>query len=159
MMITIDFHDETNSVDEAFVDLIHRIISFAGEKEGIEAEAEVSVSFVDDKEIQEINRNYRQKDTPTDVISFAMQELGEGEEEVNVLDENMPMILGDIIISVDTAKVQAEEYGHSLERELGFLALHGFLHLLGYDHMNTEDEKKMFGRQEEILHEFGLERS
>ncbi|MGP4061671.1 rRNA maturation RNase YbeY [Halobacillus sp. H74] len=157
MMITIDFQDETNSVDEAFVDLIQRIIRFAGEKEGLKGDSEVSVSFVDNSEIQEINRNYRQKDEPTDVISFAMQELGDG--EMNILDENMPVMLGDIVISVDKAKDQAEEYDHSLERELGFLALHGFLHLLGYDHLNEEDEKAMFGRQEEILHEFGLQRS
>ncbi|MBN9653721.1 rRNA maturation RNase YbeY [Halobacillus sp. GSS1] len=156
-MITIDFQDETNSVDEAFVDMIQRIIRFAGEKEEVKGDAEVSVSFVDNNEIQEINRNYRQKDEPTDVISFAMQELGE--DEMNVLDENMPLMLGDIIISVDKAKEQAEDYNHSLEREFGFLALHGFLHLLGYDHMNEEDEKQMFGRQEEILHEFGLQRS
>ncbi|SEH60509.1 probable rRNA maturation factor [Halobacillus karajensis] len=156
-MITIDFQDETNSVDEAFVDMIQRIIHFAGEKEEVNGDAEVSVSFVDNKHIQEINRNYRQKDEPTDVISFAMQELGE--DELNVLDENMPLMLGDIVISVDKAKEQAEEYNHSLEREFGFLALHGFLHLLGYDHLNEEDEKKMFGRQEEILYEFGLQRS
>ncbi|SFJ19721.1 probable rRNA maturation factor [Halobacillus dabanensis] len=156
-MITIDFQDETNSVDEAFIDMIHRIIRFAGEKEDVAGDAEVSISFVDNNEIQEINRNYRQKDQPTDVISFAMQELGDG--EMNVLDENMPKMLGDIVISVDKAKEQADEYNHSLEREFGFLALHGFLHLLGYDHMNQDDEKKMFARQEEILHEFGLQRS
>ncbi|RWZ60881.1 rRNA maturation RNase YbeY [Halobacillus fulvus] len=153
----IDFQDETNSVDEAFVDLIQRIIQFAGEKEGIQADSEVSISFVDNNEIQEINRNYRQKDTPTDVISFAMQEEGEG--EMQILNEDLPLMLGDIVISVDKAKEQAEDYNHSLEREFGFLALHGFLHLLGYDHLNEEDEKKMFGRQEEILHEFGLQRS
>lgn len=156
-MIHIDFQDETNSIDEAFVDLIQRIIRFAGKKEGVEADSEVSISFVDNDEIQEINRNYRQKDEPTDVISFAMQEEGEG--EMKILNEDMPLMLGDIIISVDKAKEQAEDYGHALEREFGFLALHGFLHLLGYDHMNDEDEKVMFNRQEEILHEFGLQRS
>ncbi|MBN8236671.1 rRNA maturation RNase YbeY [Halobacillus kuroshimensis] len=155
--MTIDFHDETNSVDEAFVDMIQRILEFAGGREGITGDAEVSVSFVDNKEIQELNRNYRQKDEPTDVISFAMQETGEG--EVDILDENLPMMLGDIVISVDKAKEQAEDYHHSLEREFGFLALHGFLHLLGYDHLNEEDEKKMFTRQEDILREFGLQRS
>ncbi|MCA0982710.1 rRNA maturation RNase YbeY [Halobacillus yeomjeoni] len=157
MMIHIDFQDETNSVDEAFVDLIQRVIRFAGDKEDIEVDAEVSISFVDNDEIQEINRNYRQKDQPTDVISFAMQEEGEG--EMKILNEDMPLMLGDIVISLDKAKEQAEDYGHSLERELGFLALHGFLHLLGYDHMNEEDEKAMFDRQEEILNEFGLERT
>lgn len=156
-MIHVDFHDETNSVDEAFVDLVERIIQFAATKEEVPAEAELSISFVDNKEIQELNRNYRQKDQATDVISFAMQELGEG--EVEVLNEDLPVLLGDIIISVDMANAQAKEYDHSLEREFGFLALHGFLHLLGYDHSNKEDEKKMFSRQEEILHEYGLQRS
>ncbi|MGP4067693.1 rRNA maturation RNase YbeY [Halobacillus sp. B29] len=153
----IDFQDETNSVDEAYVDLIQRIIRFAGDKEGVQPDAEVSISFVDNNEIQEINRNYRQKDQPTDVISFAMQEEGEG--ETKILSEDLPLMLGDIVISLDKAKEQAEDYGHSLDRELGFLALHGFLHLLGYDHVNEEEEKAMFNRQEEILHEFGLERS
>ncbi|GGF07657.1 endoribonuclease YbeY [Halobacillus andaensis] len=156
-MIHIDFHDETNSVDEAFVDLVERVIQFAGEKENIAGENELSVTFVDNKEIQELNRNYRQKDYPTDVISFAMQELGEGEVEVQ--NEDLPVLLGDIVVSVDKAKEQAEDYKHSLEREFAFLALHGFLHLLGYDHMNEEDEKNMFARQEDILNEFGLQRS
>ena len=70
----------------------------------------------------------------------------------------MPTVLGDIIISVDTANRQAGDYGHTVDREIGFLALHGFLHLLGYDHMNAEDEAKMFGRQKEILASLGLER-
>lgn len=155
-MIQIDFHDETNTVDEGYIDMIQRLLKFAAEKEEVQNEAEISVNFVDDKEIQILNRNYRQKDTPTDVISFAMQEEGEG--EVRVIGEEIPVVLGDIVISVDKAKEQAEEYQHSLERELGFLALHGFLHLLGYDHLEEEDEKKMFQRQEDILNDFGLER-
>ncbi|WP_082235972.1 rRNA maturation RNase YbeY [Halobacillus massiliensis] len=155
----IDFHDETNSVDEDYVDLIERVIQFAAKKENIPSEAELSVTFVNNKEIQEINRNYRQKDEPTDVISFAMQELGEDEIEVQSQNEDLPVILGDIVISTDMAKQQAEEYGHSSEREYAFLALHGFLHLLGYDHIEKEDEKKMFEKQEEILNEYGLERS
>lgn len=116
----------------------------------------MSVNFVDNREIQELNRNYRQKDSPTDVISFAMQETGEG--EVNILGLDMPVILGDIVISVDRAKEQAEEYGHSIEREFAFLTIHGFLHLLGYDHLTEEDEKEMFGKQNEILSDFGIER-
>ncbi|KGX83515.1 rRNA maturation RNase YbeY [Pontibacillus marinus] len=152
----IDFHDETNSVDEDYIDLIDRVLQFAAKEEDVQTEAEMSVSFVDNKEIQAVNRNYRQKDEPTDVISFAMQE--EGEEEMKIIGAEMPVLLGDIIISVDKAKEQAEEYQHSLERELSFLALHGFLHLLGYDHLNEEDEKKMFTRQEDILNAFGLKR-
>ncbi len=156
-MVQIDFQDETDSVDEAFVDLIQRLVEFAAEKEQVTPQSEVSISFVDNDYIQELNRNYRQKDQSTDVISFAMQELGEGEVEVQ--SSEMPAILGDIVISVDKAKEQSEEFDHSFERELGFLALHGFLHLLGYDHMEKEDEKTMFSRQEEILHEYGLKRS
>lgn len=155
-MIQIDFHDETNSVSEDYVNLINRILQFAAEQEGIAKEAETSVTFVDNKEIQIINRNYRQKDEPTDVISFAMQEQEEG--EIPIIGEELPVLLGDIVISVDRAKEQAKEYEHSLDRELGFLALHGFLHLLGYDHITEDEEKEMFTRQEEILYEFGLER-
>lgn len=156
-MIHIDFQDDTNSVDEAFTDLIQRILQFAAQKEEVTVDSEVSVSFVDNSEIQEINRNYRQKDYATDVISFAMQEEGEG--EMKIMHEDIPLMLGDIVISVDKAREQADEYKHSLEREFSFLALHGFLHLLGYDHLNEEDEKVMFQRQEEILNEFGLERA
>ncbi|WP_067727380.1 rRNA maturation RNase YbeY [Oceanobacillus damuensis] len=152
----IDFHDNTNSVPTDYIDLIQRLLNFAAKKEGITSEAEMSVNFVDNKEIQELNRNYRQKDTPTDVISFAMQESVEGELEI--VGEDMPLTLGDIVISVDKAKEQAMEYGHTDERELAFLTVHGFLHLLGYDHMNKADEEKMFKRQEEILGEFGIER-
>ncbi|WP_339228159.1 rRNA maturation RNase YbeY [Oceanobacillus sp. FSL K6-2867] len=152
----IDFHDETNSVSSDYVDLLERLLQFAADKEGISKEAEMSVNFVDNKEIQELNRNYRGKDAPTDVISFAMQESVDGELEI--VGEDMPLTLGDIVISVDKAKEQAIEYEHSGERELAFLTVHGFLHLLGYDHMNKTDEEKMFKRQEEILGDFGIER-
>nr|WP_237475763.1 rRNA maturation RNase YbeY [Virgibacillus massiliensis] len=136
--------------------MIQRLVTFAAEKEGITQEAEVSINFVSNKEIQEINRNYRQKNTPTDVISFAMQETGEG--EIDIIDEDLPLLLGDIVISIEKAKEQAEEYNHSLERELGFLTIHGFLHLLGYDHMSKEDEQNMFAKQDQLLGEFGIER-
>ncbi|RKQ37823.1 rRNA maturation RNase YbeY [Oceanobacillus halophilus] len=154
----IDFHDDTKTVNEDIVDLLYRLLQFAAEKENVVKEAEISVNFVGNKEIQEINRNYRQKNVPTDVISFAMQESVEGELAIIGEEDEIPLTLGDIVISVEKAKEQAKEYHHSYERELGFLAVHGFLHLLGYDHMNVNDEKKMFGRQEEILGEFGLER-
>ncbi|MDL4841506.1 rRNA maturation RNase YbeY [Aquibacillus rhizosphaerae] len=152
----IDFHDETNSIKEDYVDMIQRLLTFACKEENVTQEAEISISFVDDKEIQEINRNYRQINKPTDVISFALEETGEG--EVKVIGEDLPIVLGDIVISVERAKEQATEYNHSFDRELGFLTLHGLLHLLGYDHMNEVDEKRMFQRQEEILHAFGLPR-
>lgn len=152
----IDFHDHTNSVESDYIDMIQRLITFAADKEGVSQEAELSINFVDNKKIQALNRNYRQINKPTDVLSFAMQEIGEG--EIDILDEDLPLLLGDIVISVDKAKEQAKSYDHSLERELCFLALHGFLHLIGYDHMTKEDEQQMFSRQKVILGEFGIER-
>ncbi|WP_373892843.1 rRNA maturation RNase YbeY [Virgibacillus natechei] len=152
----IDFHDSTNSVPTDYIDLLHRLLLFSAEKEGISKEAEVSVSFVDDKEIQELNRNYRQQDRPTDVISFALEDTVEG--ELDIIGDDIPLVLGDIVISVDKAKEQAVEYNHSLEREVGFLTVHGFLHLLGYDHQESEEEATMFQKQEDILRKFGIER-
>ncbi|UJL48260.1 rRNA maturation RNase YbeY [Virgibacillus sp. NKC19-16] len=152
----IDFHDSTNSVPTDYIDLLHRLLLFSAEKEGISNEAEISVNFVDDKEIQELNRNYRQQDRPTDVISFALEETVEG--ELDIIGDDIPLVLGDIVISVDKAKEQAEEYNHSLEREIGFLTVHGFLHLLGYDHQEKQEETLMFQKQEDILRKFGIER-
>lgn len=152
----IDFHDQTRSVLTDHIDLLQRLVSFAAKKESVSREAELSINFVDNKEIQELNRNYRQQNQPTDVISFALLESVDG--EMDIVGKDIPLVLGDIVISTDKAQEQATAYNHSLERELGFLAVHGFLHLLGYDHMNTEDEKQMFQKQELILEEFGLER-
>lgn len=155
-MLIIDFLDETNKVSEKHIELVEKLVQHAAKVENIEGDAEVSITFVTNEVIHEINKEYRHKDQPTDVISFALEELGEG--EVPIVGEGIPRVLGDIIISVDRTKEQAEQFGHSFERELGFLAVHGFLHLLGYDHMNEEDEKVMFGKQDEILLSFGLGR-
>ncbi len=155
-MLSIDFIDDMNKVSEEEITLIQEILQFAAKAEGIEEECELSVTFVDNEAIREINKEYRGKDAPTDVISFAMEEMGE--DEIAIIGADMPRVLGDLIISIDRAKEQAEEYGHSFERELGFLALHGFLHLLGYDHIEKEDEVVMFGRQKDILESYGLSR-
>ena len=152
-MFTIDFSDHTQMVDEAWFQQIDDLLNFAKEQEGITQDAELSVTFVDKEEIQQINKIYRDKDKVTDVISFALEE-----DEPEITGLEIPRVLGDIIICTDVAQEQATTYGHSFERELGFLALHGFLHLVGYDHMNEEDEKKMFGRQETILTAYGLTR-
>ncbi|RFU61330.1 rRNA maturation RNase YbeY [Bacillus sp. V59.32b] len=156
MNLTIDFMDETEKVNEEAEKLVEGVLQFAAKSEGIETGSELSVTFVDNARIREINKEYRSKDAPTDVISFAMEELGEN--EIEVIGTEIPRMLGDIIISIERAAEQAEEYGHSIDRELGFLALHGFLHLLGYDHMNEADEKKMFTKQKEILNQYGLTR-
>ena len=110
-----------------------------------------NVIIVDNPKIHEINREYRGIDRETDVISFAL------EDDELIKDDNV-RVLGDIYISINKAKSQAEEYGHSLKRELCFLTTHGFLHLLGYDHMKKEDEEIMFPLQEKILKEYGVNR-
>lgn len=156
-MLVIDFIDETEGKGAGTAPLIEKLLNFAAVAEQLEDGTEVSVTFLDDAAIRHINREYRGKDQATDVISFALEEEGEGERAILDID-GIPRHLGDLLISVETAERQAAEYGHSLERETGFLALHGFLHLLGYDHMSEADEKKMFTRQDEILAEFGLNR-
>ena len=152
-MITIDFTDRENYITEVEEEQINELLNFAYSHLGLNDEAEVSVSFVSDSEIKEINRDYREKDEVTDVISFAFLD-----DEDEPVIEGMPSVLGDIIINTNRAKEQAAEYGHSYEREILFLSLHGFLHLLGFDHMNEEEEKEMFGIQKEILDDFGIPR-
>ncbi|UZJ80606.1 rRNA maturation RNase YbeY [Fictibacillus sp. KU28468] len=156
MSLHIDFTDETEQISPAQIEELTNLLNQAAVMEDIPDETELSVTFVTNERIHEINKQYRDKDTPTDVISFAMEEMGEGELEIT--GDDLPRILGDIIISAEIAKNQAEEYGHSFLRELGFLTVHGFLHLLGYDHLNEQEEKKMFSRQDEILNEYGLTR-
>ncbi len=119
-----------------------------------EFEPIVSASFVDNKYIHKINKKYRNIDRPTDVISFAFLDNDPNREKL--LHSKSMVALGDIYISVDKAKEQAEEYGHSLDRELQFLFTHGLLHLLGFDHMNEEDEKVMFELQDKILTKVGV---
>lgn len=156
-MLDIYLNDETGKVTEDIFDLVKEVLNHAAEMEGLTGNPEVSVTFMTDDEIRKVNAEYRGKDKATDVISFALEEMTEGEIAI-VQEEGMPIVLGDILVSVETAARQAAEYGHDEKREIGFLALHGFLHLLGYDHMTEEDEMKMFGRQKEILTSFGLER-
>lgn len=157
-MLEIDMMDETTEVSEEQLAEIEQLLQFAAKTEDITSGAELSVTFVDNEKIQQINREYRNKDKATDVISFAMEEMGEGELEI-IYEEDVPRMLGDIIISVPKAKEQAKEYGHSLKRELGFLALHGLLHLLGYDHETEAEEKEMFDKQKDILVAYGLPRA
>jgi probable rRNA maturation factor len=133
---------------EAFVS---RILGAAARK--LDVSGEVSVSLVDDAEIHRLNREFRNVDRPTDVLSFSQLE---GEYlPVEVLP--LPL-LGDIILSVETAVRQAESYHHSVQRELAFLLVHGFLHLIGYDHQDEISEQEMFGIQEEVLEELGITR-
>lgn len=141
----IHFVSHINGDTKEYMKLIREIFKHVRDNR------EFNIIFVSNEEIQEINKNYRNIDRVTDVISFALMD----NDESNYNAENE---LGDIFICVDRAKEQAVEYGHSLEREIGFLSVHGYLHLCGYDHMTKEDEERMFKKQDEILNKAGLRR-
>ena len=142
------FNQTEEKLDEE-IKVLQKLLAFACEKEGVE-NAEFNVIFVGKEMIQEVNKTYRGVDRVTDVISFAL-------EDNKTIDLNV-RLLGDIYICLERAHEQAVEYGHSFLREICFLSIHGFLHLLGYDHMEKEEEEVMFQRQEEILDEFGIKR-
>lgn len=159
MKLKIYFTNEQEKVKISFKirSLIKKAVKEALTEEKFEYPAEISVSFVDNPRIHELNREYREKDRPTDVLSFPMwekEELADG----TALDGHA-VTLGDIIISAEKALAQAEEYGHSIEREIAFLSVHSTLHLLGYDHeISKEDEVYMNQKQEEVLTRIGLPR-
>jgi probable rRNA maturation factor len=216
MALRLEWNNEQTQyeISSKLVEKLELLLQLAGAAENV-VDGEVALTFVDDKEIQRLNREYRGLDKPTDVLSFAMQDIGEDEMEIFYvndeddddfeIDENeaeddfaneddlkdverldkteapeypleqqllvtdddeyndeegMEAIfeepLGDIIISVPRAIEQSEDYGHSVERELGFLFVHGFLHLIGYDHDTETAEKEMFAKQEQILEQAGL---
>ena len=150
-------HQDKEKITFSIRRLIKKAVFETLKEEKFPAAAEVSVTFVDNEEIHTLNREYREKDKPTDVLSFPMwerEELFDG----SALDGNS-ILLGDIIISAEKAKEQAEEYGHSLERELAFLSVHSTLHLLGYDHERSEKEDRyMNHKQENVLNKIGLTR-
>lgn len=126
---------------------VNELISYAVKREKLE-NAIFNVIIVDNNKIHELNKEYRGIDRVTDVISFALEDFHDIDLEIRML--------GDIYISYEKAKEQADYYGHSYLRELSFLTIHGLLHLLGYDHMKKEDEEIMFKKQEVILNEFGI---
>ena len=133
------------------LETVKKVLYSAIEKENLE-NVSFNVIVVDNEYIHELNKNYRNIDRETDVITFAL------EDETTIIIPDEERILGDIYISIDKAREQAKEYGHSLLRELSFLAVHGFYHLLGYDHMTPEEEKVMFQKQEEVLENYGIRR-
>ena len=158
--------DETGQVSEEILKQTQEILEFAAQKTGKENK-EMAVSFVSNARSHELNLEYRDTDRPTDVISLEYKpELDIAVDEEDLLDhpelvemlEDFDAYIGELFISVDKAREQAEEYGHSFEREMGFLAVHGFLHINGYDHYTSEEEAEMFGLQEEILTAYGLTR-
>lgn len=143
-----------NQLDEEIEELetVEKVLLSAIDKEKLE-DVTFNLIIVDNEYIHEINKTYRGIDRETDVITFALED-----EDSIVVPDEVVRNLGDIYISIDKARMQAEEYGHGLLRELSFLAVHGFYHLLGYDHMTPEEEKVMFQKQEEVLEEYGITR-
>ncbi len=148
-MNNFEIFNETN--EEVDLKEEKNIIDFALKHENL-TNVTFNVIFVDSDKIRELNKTYRNIDRETDVISFALED---GEANINF---EFGRLLGDIYICVPKMKAQAKEYGHSIAREMGFLTVHGLLHLLGYDHMTKEEEKIMFAKQEEILNAYGLKR-
>lgn len=148
-MNTYEIFNETNYDLKKETDKLYELLAFALKREKLD-NVEFDVIFVDSNTIHDINKTYRNVDRVTDVISFALED--------NKTIELDHRLLGDIYICVERAEEQAKEYGHSFLRELAFLTIHGLLHLLGYDHMEKEEEKIMFQKQENILNEFGIRR-
>lgn len=148
-MNNIGIYNETDTVLEE-LDGLKGLLEFALKYQNL-TNVDFNVILVSEDKIHEINKEYRGIDRPTDVISFAL-------EDNKDIEYDNYRLLGDIYICDKKVLDQAKEYGHSVKRELSFLAVHGLLHLLGYDHMKPEDEKVMFGLQEEILDKYGIKR-
>ena len=154
MSVLIDNRQEEIKVDEALEAFVVQVVEEVIAYEQCEEEFEVSISFVNNQEMRSLNKEYRNIGKETDVLSFPLVEFIE--EELNTEDEDAEYIeeeiaLGDIVISMEKALEQSKEYGHSFNRELAFLLVHGMLHLLGYDHDEEASEGEMFDKQEEIL--------
>lgn len=146
MEFYIDNRQETFEVDDELNKLIESVIIKSLNVEGLSTEVEVSISFVDNVEIKELNKMYRNIDKATDVLSFPMDE-----------DILVPMpLLGDIIISIETAREQANELGHSLNREICYLIAHSMFHLMGYDHMEEEEKKEMRLKEKQVMKDIGI---
>ncbi|MGV3310343.1 rRNA maturation RNase YbeY [Streptococcus suis] len=162
----IEMIDETGQVSAEMQEQIQDLLQYAAKKIGKENK-EMAVTFVDNARVHEVNLEYRGIDRPTDVVSLEYKPENEiFFDEEDLLDdpdlaemmEDFDAYIGELFISIEKAQEQAADYGHSFEREMGFLAVHGFLHINGYDHYTPEEEAEMFGLQEEILTAYGLTR-
>ena len=166
-MIYVDDRQEVIVITDKEVDVLRNTILFALKEEEVNIPCEVSLIFVDNASIREINRENRQIDRETDVLSLPMLEYENNmvfkeyykdfKFDETYLDEG-ELVIGDIVLSLEKAKEQAKEYGHSFERECNYLVIHSVLHLLGYDHMVEEDKVKMREREEELLNKLGISR-
>ena len=154
--ILIENNQQNKAPFRGYKTLVRRAIAAVLEEEGFDEKAEVSVTLVSPEEIQELNKTWRGVDRPTDVLSFPMFDFAAGEVPVYPKNESLP--LGDVVLSLERARVQAAEIGHSTMREVVFLCIHSTLHLLGYDHeLSPDDDEDMQRRQREIMKILGLE--
>lgn len=159
MLVLIDDRQTELEVDDSLQELIEKAAAAVLAYEECEEDFEISVSLVEDEEMQGLNMQYRGIDSTTDVLSFPIMDFDDGEPIGGVedfIDEEL--VLGDIIISTKRAGEQAVEYGHSIERELTFLMVHGMLHLLGEDHDTPDKEAVMFKKQADVLEKLGIQR-
>ena len=154
LMIYFENDQEIVPVTYKLKMLVRRAIEATLECEGFENECEVSFTFTDNEKIHVINRQYREVDRPTDVLSFPMMDF-DNSTDTPIANEPMRS-LGDIVLSLEMARSQAEEYGHSFEREVAFLCVHSTLHLLGYDHIEVDDEEEMRASQRVIMEKLGI---
>lgn len=139
--------------------IVEKVLKKCFEEEGLmDSKLIMTITFTTPEEIRKINKKYRKIDRATDVLSFPMFEKAELDEKIKNKDFLYEDVLGDVIISIDKVKEQAEEYGHSFERELSYMLVHGFYHLMGYDHIEEEDKKIMRPKEEKILNELKITR-
>ncbi|AQM61263.1 MULTISPECIES: rRNA maturation RNase YbeY [Clostridium] len=166
-MIYVDNRQEKIKIDEEFQNKLEEVINFALKEEEVTVKAEISMLFVDNEEIREINNDTRGIDRATDVLSFPMldyedkkvfKEMYKDKEFNETFMDGEELVLGDIVLSLERALEQSEEYNHSFTREACYLVVHSVLHLLGYDHMEDEDKKVMRKREEEILGKLDITR-
>lgn len=166
-MLYTENRQEKLEVTEEIIEKINQVSEFALREEGVTGEYQISLLFVDNEEIREINNETRNIDKATDVLSFPMLDFEEGKVYKDIyigfeFDETYKdgneLVLGDMVLSLERAKEQSVDFGHSYEREVCYLVIHSILHLLGYDHMIEEDKVKMRNREEGILKKFNIER-
>lgn len=148
MNIIINDSQNKIKIDKSINELIEKVVLECLKQENKGTDYEISITFIDDDEIHELNKEYRGVDKPTDVLSFPM-----GEDELDIPGETL---LGDIVISIETARRQAEEFGHSLEREISYLVAHSMFHLMGYDHMNDEEKVIMRRKEKKVMSILGI---
>ncbi len=159
MQILIENEQDKVEISDAIDNLIKKASELSLALEGFTLPVEISYLYVDNDRIKDMNKEFRDVDKATDVLSFPMLDIEEGKLSSSEGDydyEEECIMLGDIVISLEMTKKQAEEYGHSFERELAFLATHGMFHLLGYDHEEPSEEKRMMEKQEAVLEQMGL---